>query len=64
MFSWITANIGTIVVALILLFFVGLIAGFAIKNKKKGRYPGCSCGCGGCAMEDRCHRDVYMKGKG
>ena len=46
MFSWIQANIGTIVVAAILLIGVGCIIRSLIRSKKDGKSL-CSCGCGG-----------------
>ena len=46
MFSWIQANIGTIVVAAILLIGIGFIIRSLIRNKKAGKSL-CSCGCGG-----------------
>ncbi|MBQ7145737.1 MAG: FeoB-associated Cys-rich membrane protein [Lachnospiraceae bacterium] len=46
MFSWIQANIGTIVVAAILLMGIGFIIRSLIRNKKAGKSL-CSCGCGG-----------------
>ena len=54
MLSWITANIGTIVVAALLgLIVAGIIVAMR-RGKKKGES---SCGgtCGHCPMEGSCH---------
>ncbi len=48
-------NPPTIIVALIILaVVVGIIAN-EIKKKKRGE-SSCSCGCGGCAFKDTCHK--------
>ena len=54
MMSFLSANIGTIVVALILAAVVGLVIMKMIKNKKEGK-SSCSCGCADCAMKGKCH---------
>jgi len=52
-------NVPTLIVSLIvLLVFVAIIVK-GVKNKKAGK---CSCGCGGCAMADVCHKNSN-KGK-
>ena len=53
--DWITANIGTIVISLILIAAVALAVRSIIVRKKSGR---CSCGdsCGGCPMSGNCHK--------
>ncbi len=52
--EWLQQNAGTIVVAVLV---AGLLVGLAaklIRDKKRGK-SSCSCGCGGCAMRDKCH---------
>ena len=53
MLSWIHANIGSIVVLLILLVFVALIIRRMILDKKAGRHI-CDGGCGSCACCGAC----------
>ena len=55
MSEWLSANLGTILVALALAAVVVLIIRKLIRDKKKGK---CSCGtkCSGCAMNGSCHR--------
>jgi hypothetical protein len=52
MIAFISANIGTIVVGLVLLVIVGAIIRNMINNKKKGK-SSCGCGCEGCSH--KCH---------
>lgn len=54
MFEWITSNIASIIVLLIVVLVVGAIVFKMIRDKRKGK-PSCSCGCGGCPMSDSCH---------
>ncbi len=56
MLTWITNNIGTIIVCAVLLAIVTAIIIYLVKNKKAGKNS-CSCGCGctHCAMKDSCH---------
>ncbi len=55
MLGFLTANIGTIVVAAVLAVIMFFAVRSVIKGKKKGR---CSCGgnCGSCAMGSVCHK--------
>ncbi len=53
MLTWITANIGTILVGLLLLVAVVLITLKLIKDKRKGR-SSCGCGCADCALRGKC----------
>ncbi|MBQ1451162.1 MAG: FeoB-associated Cys-rich membrane protein [Clostridia bacterium] len=55
MISWISANIGTIVVILVVAAIVGLIIRQMIKNKKVGK-TNCGCGCENCSMSEICHK--------
>ncbi len=54
MFQWLSANLPTILVALVILTVCTLIIVKMIRDKKKGK-SGCSCGCSGCAMKELCH---------
>ena len=48
-------NLGTIIVAIIVLAAVLLIILHMRKNKKKGKSSSCNCGCSGCEMAGICH---------
>ena len=54
MFSWLTANLGTILIVLVLtLIVVGIIVKLR-KDKKKG-VSSCGGNCAHCAMHGTCH---------
>ncbi len=53
--AWITANLGTIIVSLILILIVAAIVAKMLKDKKAGK-SSCGCGCSGCAMSETCHK--------
>ncbi len=53
--TWLMANIGTIVVALILAIVVTAVIAKMVKNKKQGK-SSCGCGCENCAMKGECHK--------
>ncbi len=55
MLQWISANIGTIVVGLILLAVVALIVRGMIRDKKQGK-SSCGGNCAGCAGCGSCHK--------
>lgn len=56
MMAFLAAHGATIIVCAILLLIVGLIIVRMVRNKKQGKsMSGCSCGCGGCAMNEYCH---------
>lgn len=52
--EWIAANIGTMIVLLILAVIVGIIVFFMIRDKKNGK-SACGGNCGCCPMGDKCH---------
>ena len=52
--SWLSANIGTVAVILILAAVIVWIILSLRKDKKSGK--SCSCGCESCAMRNSCHR--------
>ena len=57
MWNWITDNIGTILICLVLIAIVTAIIISMVKKKKKGKSVVCSCGnCQGCAMHGSCHK--------
>lgn len=54
MIMWISQNISTIIICIVL---AGAVAGIIIKmikNKKNGK-SSCGCGCSNCAMSEVCH---------
>ena len=55
MLQWISENIGTIVVGLVLLAVVILIVRIMMRDKKQGK-SSCGAGCAHCAMHGQCHR--------
>ena len=54
MIEFLAANIGTIVIILILSAVVGMIILKLKKGKKSGSFS-CGCGCGGCPNSALCH---------
>ena len=54
MLQWICANIGTILICLILTVAVVLIIRSLIRQKKQGK-SSCGCNCAHCAMHGSCH---------
>ena len=52
MIAWITENIITIAVCLVIAVFASLALISMLKNRKKGGK--CSCGCEGCAYSGSC----------
>ncbi len=54
MLSWLGANIGTIVVCIVLACVVCAIVMNMVKDKKKGRSPICGGNCGHCSMGCAC----------
>ena len=56
MLHFLSANLGTITVSILLLAIVGLVIRSLIVNKRKGRSAcGCGCGCGNCPSAGICH---------
>ncbi len=57
MINFLAANLGTIVVSVILLAIVALIIAYLVRQKKKGKSScGCGCGCGNCPSAGICHK--------
>lgn len=53
--SFISENLSTIIITLIIavIFFSIIVKG--IKNRKNGKHS-CGCGCSGCAASEFCHK--------
>ena len=55
MISWISQNIATIIICLVLALIVTLIIVGLVRDKKKGK-SSCGCNCANCAMRGSCHK--------
>ena len=53
--GWIMANIGTIIVGLVLVCIIALIIIKLVNDRKKG-IRSCGGSCAGCAMKGTCHK--------
>ena len=56
MFSFITENVGTIAVSLILLILVALAVRKIIADRREGKHS-CGGNCGGCPMSGQCKKE-------
>ena len=55
--TWISENLGTIVVSVLLIVMIAGVVRGMIRNKKAGKSTcGCGCGCGSCPMGGSCHK--------
>ena len=54
MLQWISANIGTVLISLVLLAVVALIIRSMMRDKKQGK-SSCGGNCAGCAACGACH---------
>ena len=54
MIHFILENLGTIIIAAVLLGVITLIVVSLIRKKKQGK-SSCGCNCGHCAMSGSCH---------
>ena len=54
-FNWLIANIGSILVGVVVLAVVALVVVLMVREKKKGKSSTCGCGCESCAMAGKCH---------
>ena len=54
MLQWIGANLGTILICLVLLAIVTFIIVHLVQQKKQGK-SSCGCNCAHCAMHGSCH---------
>lgn len=55
MLAWLSENLGTIIVSLILIAVVSTVIVKMVKDKKH-RKSSCGCGCEYCAMHGKCHK--------
>lgn len=62
MLNWLSQNLPTILVALVVLAVCTLIVVKMIRDKKKGK-SSCGCGCSGCAMKELCHSQIAPRSK-
>lgn len=60
MLSWLAANLGSIVVALVLCCIVGFIVRGMVRDKKQGK-SSCSHGCSNCGMCGSCYPHAETK---
>jgi len=58
--TWLTENIGTIVIAFALVCVVAIIVVNMIRNKRAGK-SSCGCGCSDCPMSGKCHDNSIKK---
>ena len=54
MLQWLSNNLATILICLVLAVIVALIIWSLVKNKKKGK-SSCGCGCADCPAGGSCH---------
>lgn len=54
MLTWVSENIATIVICVVLLSIVAAIITGIVRDKKKGK-SSCGCGCANCPMSGSCH---------
>lgn len=56
MLTWISQNIGTIIICAVLIAIVAAIIVGMVRKKKQGKSAVCDCGCcGSCPMSGSCH---------
>ena len=55
MLTWLSANLGTILITAGLVILLALAVLSLIRDRKKGK-TGCGCGCAHCAMHGACHK--------
>lgn len=55
MFEFLSANIGTIIVAVVLIIIVTVIISKMFRDKKQGK-SSCGCNCSSCPMANECHK--------
>ena len=54
MLDWFAANLGTILISLVLAVIVTLIVVYLLRQKKAGK-SSCGANCAHCAMHGKCH---------
>lgn len=55
MLTFLSENLGTILVGIIVAGIVAAIITKIIRDKRKGKSVVCDCGCGGCPNASNCH---------
>ncbi len=55
MAEWLSYNLGTIMVAVILILIIAAIIRSLVRTKKAGR-SSCGCNCANCALGGSCHK--------
>ena len=55
MWNWLSANLATVLICLVLSGVVTAVVVHLIRAKKRGE-SSCGCGCGSCPMSDSCHK--------
>ena len=55
MLQWIGANLGTILICLVLIAIVTFIVHYLVQQKKQGK-SSCGCKCAHCPMAGSCHK--------
>lgn len=55
MLAFLTANLSTIIIAVIVIGILAAVIVKMIKDKKKGK-SSCGCGCENCAASEICHK--------
>ncbi len=53
--NWFAENLGTVVVAVVLIAVVVFVTRKMIRDKNEGR-SSCGCGCASCPMAGSCHK--------
>ncbi len=53
--EWLSYNLGTIIVSVILILIIAAIIRSLVRNKKAGRNS-CGCNCSSCALHGTCHK--------
>ncbi len=56
MLDFLSENLATIIISLVLIVVCTLIILKMRRNKKQGK-TSCGCGCSGCAMKNMCHSE-------
>ncbi len=53
--DWLIANIGSVLVGVVVLAVVALVIVLMVRDKKKGKSSSCGCSCTSCPMAGKCH---------
>ncbi|GHU83486.1 hypothetical protein FACS1894196_3460 [Clostridia bacterium] len=57
MLTFLSENLGTIVIGLLVVGIVAPIVVKLVRDTRRGKHVGCDCGCGGCAYAQSCRAD-------